>query len=180
MAFAERKGQIARCNAEQLATGLNTTPENLTLTHYLLDQILTMQNDNSNRHNVILYDTLYEYLALDAPNENAKKQEKKKMRDKVKVILDGWVKSGLIESYAELYGLPLQNCTDIKAQKSGINPRAVSLYRDTPKRLMLYMLFTLCKAQRFPSPTLGAPATLSRNHPPNPERTPHPPNLWTY
>ena len=101
LALAARKNQINRGAANLLDTGLSITPDNVVITHYLLEQILTMQNKNSSRNNVILYDTLYKYLGIDAPNANALKQRKLDIRKKVKTILDAWVKAGFISDYGE-------------------------------------------------------------------------------
>lgn len=102
LALAERKNQIGRSTANLLDTGLNTTPDNVVLTHYLLDQILIMQNPKSNRNTTILYDSVYEYLGIDAPNANALKKRKLDIREKIKAILDAWTKSGFISGYGEL------------------------------------------------------------------------------
>lgn len=101
LALAERKRQINTCDVKLLDTGLNFTPENITLTNYLLEQILTMQNEHSNRNSTIRYDTVYAYLGVDAPNANALKQRKLDIRRKIKAILDAWTESGFIESYGE-------------------------------------------------------------------------------
>ena len=102
LTLAGRKGQINKSPVNLLDTGLSFTPDNIVITNYLLEQILTMQNPNSNRNNVILYDTVYDYLCVDAPTANALKQRKSKIRDKVKVILDAWVKADFISGYDEL------------------------------------------------------------------------------
>ena len=101
LALAERKSQINRGEANLLNTGLNATHDNVVITHYLIEQILTMQNEHSDRNNVILYDSIYEYLGIDAPNTNALKQRKLDIRKKVKAILDAWVKAGFISGYGE-------------------------------------------------------------------------------
>ena len=113
LSFAERKNQIASCEISALDTGLYTTPENITLTHYLIDRVLIMQNQAEHAKKArgkskpkvntsIAYDTIYKYLGIKAPNENALKQEKAKVRKKVKDILDVWVKTGFIASYGEI------------------------------------------------------------------------------
>lgn len=101
LALAERKNQINRCDVKLLDTGLNFTPENITLTNYLLEQILTMQNEKSRRNNTVLYDSVYEYLSIEAPTEKTAETKRRRIREKIKTILDAWVESGLIESYGE-------------------------------------------------------------------------------
>ena len=101
LALAERKKQLNTCDVKLLDTGLNFTPENITLTNYLLEQILTMQNEESNRNSTILYDTVYEYLGIDAPTEATLRAKKRDIRNKVKAILDAWIQSDFIKSYGE-------------------------------------------------------------------------------
>lgn len=101
LALAERKNQINRCDVKLLDTGLNFTPENITLTNYLLEQILTMQNEKSRRNSTVLYDSVYEYLSIEAPTEKTAETKRRRIREKIKAILDAWVESGLIESYGE-------------------------------------------------------------------------------
>lgn len=101
LALAERKSQINRGAANLLDTGLSVTPDNVVITHYLLEQIITMQNEHSDRNNVILYDTLYEYLGIDAPTETTRRKMQERIRKKVKAILDAWVKAGFISGYGE-------------------------------------------------------------------------------
>lgn len=101
LALAERKRQITNCDIKLLDTGLNLTQENITLTHYLLEQILIMQNEKSNRNNTILYDTVYEYLGVDAPNAETTKTNRKRIRERIRTILDAWTESGFIENYGE-------------------------------------------------------------------------------
>lgn len=101
LALAERKKQITNCDIKLLDTGLNLTQENITLTHYLLEQILIMQNEKSNRNNTILYDTVYEYLGVDAPNAETTKTNRKRIRERIRTILDAWTEAGFIENYGE-------------------------------------------------------------------------------
>ena len=102
LSLADRKNQINRSDPNLLDTGLSITSENITITHYLLEQILTMKNERSNRNCTILYDTLYEYLDVKAPTDATLRAKKRDMRKKVKAILDAWVQSGFISSYGEV------------------------------------------------------------------------------
>ena len=100
--YASKKKQISRCDIGLLAADISMTPENIVIRDYLLEQILTMQNTHNKRNNVILYDTLYEYLGVEAPNNNALKQKRLGIREKVKTILNAWVKAKFITGYDEL------------------------------------------------------------------------------
>lgn len=107
LTLAGRKNQINRESIHRgegylLDTGLSTTPDNVVITHYLLNQILTMKNVHSCRNNTILFDTLYEYLEVDAPTEKTAETLRRRIRNKVKAILDAWVASGFISGYNEV------------------------------------------------------------------------------
>ena len=56
---------------------MNNTTENIELKGYLLRQISSMKNPHSKLRPVIRYDTLYEYLRLEAPTSGALKKKKK-------------------------------------------------------------------------------------------------------
>lgn len=112
LSFAERKNQIATCDIKALDTGLNTTAENITLTHYLLDRVLIMKNQLErslkSRHkdkiavsNRILYQTVYEFLSVSAPNEATLRKKHQRIRQDIKTILDVWTNTGLIAGYTE-------------------------------------------------------------------------------
>ena len=101
LTLASRKNQINRCNIKLLDTGLNCTPDNTVIRNYLLEQILNMQNEKSNRNSTILYDSLYEYLGIDAQTEASAETKRRRTRDKVKDILDTWTKSEFIKGYQE-------------------------------------------------------------------------------
>lgn len=99
--YARKKKQISRCDINILAVDLNMTPENITIRDYLLEQIITFKNKKSKLLNVIRYDTLYEYLDITAPNENALRQAKSDIRSKVRTILNTWTRVGFINGYEE-------------------------------------------------------------------------------
>lgn len=99
--YASRKKQISRCNINLLAVDLRMTPENIVIRDYLLEQITSIQSKKGKLQNIIRYDTLCEYLGIDAPNENALRQRKSDVRTKVRTILNTWVKAGFIEGYEE-------------------------------------------------------------------------------
>ncbi len=99
--YASKKKQISRCDIKLLAVDLSMTPENVVIRDYLLEQITSMQSKKSKLLNVIRYDTLYEYLGIDAPNENALRQRKNDIRAKVRTILNTWVREHFIARYEE-------------------------------------------------------------------------------
>ena len=100
--LAKGKKQISQCDIKLLAANLSMTPENIVIRDYLLEQILTIQNPKANRSNTILYDTMYDYLGIDARNEATLRAKKRDIRDKVKSIIDAWVKENFIKGYDEV------------------------------------------------------------------------------
>ena len=99
--YASRKKQISRCDIKLLAVDLSMTPENVVIRDYLLEQITSMQSKKSKLLNVIRYDTLYEYLGVDAPTEETLRAKKRDIRTKVRTILNTWVRKGFIARYEE-------------------------------------------------------------------------------
>ena len=90
--YSNQKNQIASVDIKMLKTPLINSPENIEIKCYLLRQILSMSNSKNNITNVIRYDSLYDYLKIQAPNKNQLKKKHKKIRDKVKKLLDFWKK----------------------------------------------------------------------------------------
>ena len=99
--YASKKKQICRCDIALLADDISMTPENVAIRDYLLERVTTFKSKKSKLLNVIRYDTLYEYLELTAPNENALRQRKYDIRSKVRTILNAWATAGFIEGYEE-------------------------------------------------------------------------------
>ena len=122
--YASKKKQISRCDIGLLAADISMTPENIVIRDYLLERVTSMKSKKSKLLNVIRYDTLYEYLELTAPNENALRQRKSDVRTKVRTILNAWSTAGFIEGYEE----ELENRTAAKiritvAEKAQGNPK---------------------------------------------------------
>lgn len=96
--YSQAKGQILNCDNEMLALpdGLYMTPDNVILQHFLLRRIEEMKGKNK-LGCVIKFDSIYE--ALDA--ENASREDKKRIRQKTKTLLDNWVDLKFIKGYTE-------------------------------------------------------------------------------
>ena len=99
--YANNKNQIDRVDIKMLNAPVSNTPENIELKGYLMRQISIMKNPHSNLKAVIRYDTLFEYLGIEAPNKDALKHKQKEIRDKTKKFLDFWLKEGFIKNYSE-------------------------------------------------------------------------------
>lgn len=101
LTYAGRKNQINRCDIRMLDVPLNNSEENITIKTYLLERLLSAMNKNSKMNNIIRYDTLYEYLGLDAPNATSLRDKKRDVRGKVHAILEAWKKAGIILGFTE-------------------------------------------------------------------------------
>jgi len=102
--YASKKNQIASIDIKMLDAPIQNSPENITLKGYLLRRIMAISKSKykkNNMNNVIRYDTIYQYLKVQAPNQNALKVKRKQIRDKVKKLLDFWKKEKLIKNYKE-------------------------------------------------------------------------------
>lgn len=100
--YAAGKNQISRVNIEMLNVPINNTEDNVILKCHLLRLITSIKNPKSKLKPVIRYDTLYEYLGLDeSDKDNTKRRKKQRIRDRVKEILNYWVKSELIKGFEE-------------------------------------------------------------------------------
>lgn len=102
--YASKKKQISRCDIGMLAAAeLSMTPENVVIRDYLIEKVTTFKSKKSKLLNVIRYDTLYEYLGLTAPNDNALRKKKSDIRAKVRNILTVWARTGFIKKYEECF-----------------------------------------------------------------------------
>lgn len=101
--YAEMKNQISRLPIEYLDTPISKNMEVITLQGYLLNRVAAMTANPSNKkiNKNILYETIYEYLRIEAPNDNALKKKKYRIRKHTKKILDYWIKTKLITGYTE-------------------------------------------------------------------------------
>lgn len=101
--YAEKKSQISRLPIEYLDTPISKNMEVINLQGYLLERITAMQANPSNKkiNKNILYETIYEYLRIEAPNANALKNKQYRIRQYTKEILDYWKEAELIAGYTE-------------------------------------------------------------------------------
>ena len=99
--YASRKRQVVSIDIKMLDTPLPNTPENIVLKGYLLMRIASIMNSKNNMSDVIRYQTIYDYLKIQAPTPNALKVKHKQIRDKVKKFLDFWKEVKFIKDYKE-------------------------------------------------------------------------------
>ena len=99
--YARDQNQIGSIEISMLDTPLSNTSENIELKGYLLRRIASLRNSKNNMSDTIRYDTLFEYLRINAPTKEALKKKRQEIRKKVKQFLDFWIKKGLISSYEE-------------------------------------------------------------------------------
>ena len=102
--YANAKNQIARMNIKMLDAPINNTPENIELKDYLMRRISGTRSDKSKLNNTIRYDTIYEYLELEATGYSVQglRDKKKAVRDTVKRILEDWTTKGEIKGFNEV------------------------------------------------------------------------------
>ena len=77
------------------------TPQNIELKEYLLQRIIGIKNQKSKISETIRYETIYEYLRIEAPTRKTFLVKCKKLRDKVKFLLEYWKRQNLIKGYKE-------------------------------------------------------------------------------
>lgn len=97
---ANKKNQIERLNIKLLDSPVNKNKENIILQGYLYRRILAMKNSKKMKP-VIVYDTVYKYLDIQAVSEASLRNKKAKIRKTIKKILDYWKEQNFITSYAE-------------------------------------------------------------------------------
>lgn len=101
--YAILKHQIGAVDMKILDIhGISNTPLNIELRDYLLQQIEAMRNPKSSLSSTIKYSTIYEYLKIEAANQNELNKKRKKIRDKAKIILQDWKNKGFIKGYKEV------------------------------------------------------------------------------
>ena len=99
LTYAKAKKQITQCDIKLLDIGLNSTEDNIILKNYLLMRIQGMKNKNNGlESNRILYETIFKYTGIYEITGTGKKR----FHDKVKRILDAWIKAEFIKSYKEV------------------------------------------------------------------------------
>ena len=99
--YANKKNQIASVDIKMLDAPIQNSAENIALKLRRIMAISKSKYQKNNMNNVIRYDTIYQYLKIQAPNQNALNVKHKQIRDKVKKLLDFWKKEKLIKNYKE-------------------------------------------------------------------------------
>ena len=102
--YASKKNQVASVDIKMLDAPIQNSPENIALKGYLLRRIMIISNSKykkNNMNNVIRYDTIYQYLKVQASTKDLLNHKRKQIRDKVKKLLDFWKKEKLIKNYKE-------------------------------------------------------------------------------
>ncbi len=64
-------------------------------------RILSIKNSKSYLSPTIRYSTVYEYLRIHAATPKALTKKKEKVRKNIITLLDAWISTGFITSYAE-------------------------------------------------------------------------------
>ena len=96
--YADDKNQISRIPVAMLDIPADNDKEFIILKGYLTRRYAEARNSNSKLGNIIRYDTLFAYMGIDSGN----RKHTKRIRDKVKLILETWKKAGYITGYQEI------------------------------------------------------------------------------
>ena len=112
--YASQKNQVNTFDIQNLNVPLNAGKDTAVLLDYLNERLAGIKNKKSKMSDVILYDTLYSLLQLDAPTEGARRKKEYDVRKKVKAILDSWQKEGIISGYEEELEKPSNRIRSIK------------------------------------------------------------------
>jgi hypothetical protein len=102
--YASSKNQIIRYPLKVLDAPISNNTESIVLKSYLARRVEIMRNPNSKIKRVIRYDTLYSTVCPNGdlgPTSTAIKLKKKQIRDKVKKVLDYFIKIKFIKKYGE-------------------------------------------------------------------------------
>lgn len=100
--YANSKNQVARVDVKLLNTPINKNEESIVLQGYLHRRILAMPEMKKSKKkswNVILYNTIYNYLEIEAKTDVALRDKQRRVRDQAHRILDYWVEIGYIKDY---------------------------------------------------------------------------------
>lgn len=102
--YADAKNQIARANIKILDVPISKTQENISLTDYLARRVAMAKSKKNDAWRVIRYDTIYDYLLINANeySEQGLRNKKKEVRDKIKRILNDWAAKGEIAGFEEV------------------------------------------------------------------------------
>ena len=96
--YADDKNQISRIPVAMLDVPADNDKEFIILKGYLTRRYAEAKNSNSKLGNIIRYDSLFAYIGIDSGN----RKHTKRLRDKVKLILETWKKAGYITGYEEI------------------------------------------------------------------------------
>ena len=77
------------------------TPANIELKEYLLQRIMAMKNQKSRMSETIRYETIYDYLRIEAPTKGTLLVKYMEVRKKVKFLLNYWKRERFIKGYRE-------------------------------------------------------------------------------
>lgn len=99
--YADIKNQVGSVDIKTLKVPIKNTCENIELKEYLLMRILSIKNSKSNLSPTIRYSTVYEYLRIHAATPKALTKKKEKVRKNIITLLNAWISTGFITSYAE-------------------------------------------------------------------------------
>ena len=86
-----------------LNTPTNATQESIAVNGYLAGRILHMKNNKTNDKvsKNILYNTVFNYIKIEASSDGALRKKKVKLREQIKKSLDYWIEEKFIAGYAE-------------------------------------------------------------------------------
>lgn len=112
--YARQKGQVNTFDIKNFNVPISAGEDKAVLTNYLSERLQGIRNKKSKMSDVILYDTLYSRLQLDAPTEATLRAKKRDVRKKVKAILDSWKKEGIISDYEEETEKPSNRIRSVK------------------------------------------------------------------
>jgi len=100
--YAKRKKQIISVDIKMLnIPRFSNTSENIELKEYLLRRIMAIKNPKSRINETIKYQTIYEYLRIEANTRATLLVKYKRIRSKVKKILEFWKSEKFIVDYKE-------------------------------------------------------------------------------
>lgn len=103
--YAEGKGetgQIITFETKLLNIPIDDSKENTIIKEYLLKRIGIMKGKSAiAKQRKILYETLFNECNISSSTKNGLKKKKVEVREKIKLMLDEWVKQGHIAGYRE-------------------------------------------------------------------------------
>ena len=101
--YADSKNQISRPPVNMLDVPASLTRENIMLVGYLARRIVDMQSPDEWRGKYIIrYDTIFEYLKIEANSTQSLINKKNKIRQTVRAILEEWKRKDIINDFQEL------------------------------------------------------------------------------